>query len=156
MNRITSKRVLVAFGCVAALAVAAVAYAYFTSTGSGTATAKVGTSSPVTLKGTVTGNLYPGSSSQVSFTVDNPSSGAQRVGTITLTGITVDAGHSTCSTTIGGGNPDFSMPAVAVNATFPAGNGQAVTPKGTLTMNDTGVNQNACQGAELTLALSSN
>jgi hypothetical protein len=156
MHHLTSKRAIVAICCLSALAVAAVAYAYFTSTGSGTATAKVGTSSAVTLKGTVSGNLYPGSSSQVSFTVDNPSSGAQRVGTISLTGITVDAGHSTCSTAITGGNPDFSMPAVAVNATFPSGNGQAVTPKGTLTMNDTGVNQNACQGAELTLALSSN
>ena len=156
MSLITSKRAALVLGCVALLAIAAVAYAYFTSTGSGTATAKVGTSSAVTLKGTVTGNLYPGASSQVSFTVDNPSSGAQRVGTITLTGITVDAGHSTCSTAIGGATPDFSMPAVTVNATFPAGNGQAVTPKGTLTMNDTGVNQNACQGAELTLALTSN
>lgn len=156
MNYLTSKRALVAIGCIAAIAVAAVAYAYFTSTGSGTATAKVGTASAVTLKGTVAGNLYPGASSQVTFTVDNPSSGAQRVGTISLTGITVDAGHSTCSVTIGGGTPDFSMPAVAVNATFPSGNGQAVTPKGTLTMNDTGVNQNACQGAELTLALASN
>jgi hypothetical protein len=75
---------------------------------------------------------------------------------ISLTGITVDAGHSTCSVVITGGNPDFAMPAVAVNATFPPGNGQAVTPKGTLTMNDTGVSQNACQGAELTLALASN
>lgn len=156
MHHLTSKRAIVAICCLSALAVAAVAYAYFTSTGSGTATAKVGTSSAVTLKGNVSGNLYPGSSSQVSFTVDNPSSGAQRVGTISLTGITVDAGHSTCSVVITGGNPDFSMPAVAVNATFPSGNGQAVTPKGTLTMNDTGVNQNACQGAELTLALSSN
>jgi hypothetical protein len=156
MHHLTSKRALVALGCLSTLAIAAVAYAYFTSTGSGTATAKVGTSSAVTLKGTVAGNLYPGSSSQVSFTVDNPSSGAQRVGTISLTGITVDAGHSTCSVVITGGTPDFSMPAVAVNATFPPGNGQAVTPKGTLTMNDTGVNQNACQGAELTLALSSN
>jgi hypothetical protein len=156
MKQLTSKRAALALACVAAIGIAAVAYAYFTSTGSGTATAKVGTSSAVTLKGTVSGNLYPGASSQVTFTVDNPSSGAQRVGTITLTGITVDAGHSTCSTTIGGGTPDFSMPAVAVNATFPSGNGQAVTPKGTLTMNDTGVNQNACQGAELTLALSSN
>jgi len=156
MNLITRKRALLVVGCVSALAIAAVAYAYFTSTGSGTATAKVGTASAVTLKGTVAGNLYPGASSQVTFTVDNPSSGAQRVGTISLTGITVDAGHSTCSVTIGGGTPDFSMPAVAVNATFPSGNGQAVTPKGTLTMNDTGVNQNACQGAELTLALASN
>jgi hypothetical protein len=156
MNLITRKRALAVVGCVSALAIAAVAYAYFTSTGSGTATAKVGTASAITLKGTVAGNLYPGASSQVTFTVDNPSSGAQRVGTISLTGITVDAGHSTCSVTIGGGTPDFSMPAVAVNATFPSGNGQAVTPKGTLTMNDTGVNQNACQGAELTLALASN
>lgn len=156
MHFLTSKRALIALSSLAVLAVAAVAYAYFTSTGSGTATAKVGTSSAITLKGTVTGNLYPGSSSQVSFTVDNPSSGSQRVGTITLTGITVDAGHSTCSAVITGGTPDFSMPAVPVNATFPSGNGQAVTPKGTLTMNDTGVNQNACQGAELTLALASN
>ena len=156
MKRFMSKRTVIALSSIAVLAIAAVAYAYFTSTGSGTATAKVGTSSAITLKGTVAGNLYPGASSQVSFTVDNPSSGAQRVGTISLTGITVDAGHSTCSTVITGGNPDFSMPAVAVNATFPSGNGQAVTPKGTLTMNDTGVNQNACQGAELTLALSSN
>ncbi|MGN6216058.1 MAG: hypothetical protein ACTHN7_03745 [Solirubrobacterales bacterium] len=156
MHHITRKRALAGLVCVSALAIAAVAYAYFTSTGSGTATAKVGTSSAVTIKGTVSGNLYPGASSQVSFTVDNPSSGAQRVGTITLTGITVDAAHSTCSTVISGGNPDFSMPAVAVNATFAPGNGQAVTPKGTLTMNDTGVSQNACQGAELTLALSSN
>jgi hypothetical protein len=156
MNRFMSKRALIVISSFAALAIAAAAYAYFTSTGSGTATAKVGTSSAITLKGTVAGNLYPGASSQVSFTVDNPSSGAQRVGTITLTGITVDAGHSTCSAVISGGTPDFSMPAVAVNATFPSGNGQAVTPKGTLTMNDTGVNQNACQGAELTLALASN
>ena len=156
MHRITKRRALAAICCVSVLALAAVAYAYFTSTGSGTATAKVGTSSAVTLKGTVSGNLYPGASSQVSFTVDNPSSGSQRVGTITLTGITVDAGHSGCSTVITGGTPDFSMPAVAVNATFGPGNGQAVTPKGTLTMNDTGVNQNACQGADLTLALSSN
>jgi hypothetical protein len=156
MPYVTKKRALMAISCVTALALAAVAYAYFTSTGSGTATAKVGTSSAVTLKGTISGNLYPGASSQVSFTVDNPSSGTQRVGTISLTGITVDAGHSTCSTVITGGNPDFTMPAVAVNATFGSGNGQAVTPKGTLTMNDTGVSQNACQGAELTLALSSN
>jgi hypothetical protein len=156
MYRITKKRALVALSCITVLALATGAYAYFTSTGSGTATAKVGTSSAVTLKGTVSGTLYPGASSQVSFTVDNPSTGTQRVGTITLTGITVDAGHSTCSTLIGGGNPDFSMPAVAVNATFGPGNGQAVTPKGTLTMNDTGVSQNACQGADLTLALSSN
>lgn len=156
MNWSTRKRALVALGCVCALAIAGAAIAYFTSSGSGTGTATVGSSSAVTLKATVTGTLYPGSSSTVNFTVDNPSSGAQRVGTISLSSISVDAGHSGCSTAISGGNPDFTMPAVTVNKTFPPGNGQAVTQTGTLTMNDTGVNQDACQGATLTLNLTSN
>jgi hypothetical protein len=150
------KRGLVALATVAVLVVAGVAYAYFTSSGSGTGTATVGSSSTVTLHATVSSNLYPGSSVPVSFTVDNPSSGAQRVGTITLGSITVDAGHSSCSTAIGGGNPDFTMAAVTVNQVFPSGSGQSVTPTGTLVMNDTGVSQDACQGATLTLHLTNN
>jgi hypothetical protein len=55
-----------------------------------------------------------------------------------------------------GGNADFSMPAVAVNHTFGPGEGEAVTPTGTLTMNDTGVSQDKCQGATLTLHLTDN
>ncbi len=156
MTWTTKRRALIALGCTCALAVAGVALAYFTSSGSGTANATVGSSSTVTLHGTVTGSLYPGTSSPVSFTVDNPSAGSQRVGTITLASVTVDAGHSTCSTTISGGNPDFSMPAVAVNKVFPTGSGQSVTPTGTLTMNETGVSQDACQGATVTLHLTNN
>jgi hypothetical protein len=153
MTWTTKRRALMALGCTCALAVAGAALAYFTSSGSGTGTATVGTSSAVTLHATVSSSLYPGTSSPVSFTVDNPSSGSQRVGTITLASITVDAGHAACSTTISGGNPDFSMPAVTVNHVFGPGNGQSVTPGGTLTMNETGVNQDACQGATVTLHL---
>lgn len=156
MSWTTKKRALIAVGCTCALAIAGAALAYFTTSGSGTGNATVGSSSAVTLHATVSSNLYPGTSSPVSFTVDNPSSGSQRVGTITLGSITVDAGHSTCSTTISGGNPDFSMPAVAVNKVFGSGNGQTVTPTGTLTMNETGVNQDACQGATVTLHLTNN
>lgn len=156
MFSITKRRVITALACTGALAVAGVAVAYFTSSGSGTGTATVGSSSAVTLHATVSSSLYPGTSSPVSFTVDNPSAGSERVGTITLGSITVDAGHSTCSTTISGGNPDFSMPAVTVNHAFGPGNGQSVTPTGTLTMNETGVNQDACQGATLTLHLTNN
>ncbi len=156
MNWTTRKRALTAFVCVCALAIAGAAVAYFTSTGSGTGTATVGSSSAVTLHATVTGNLYPGSSSPVAFTVDNPSSGAQRVGTITLASITVDAGHSTCATTIAPGTPDFTMAPVVVNKTYASGNAQSVTPGGTLTMNDTGVSQDTCQGATLTLHLTNN
>jgi len=153
MGWTTSKKVLVGLGCTCAVAVAGVALAYFTSTGSGTGTATVGSSSAVTLHATISSTLYPGSSSPVTFTVDNPSGGSQRVGTITLASITVDAGHSTCSTTITGGNPDFAMPAVVANQNFVPGNGQSVTPTGTLTMKETGANQDACQGATLTLHL---
>ena len=156
MSSMNMRRASVALGCVCALAVAGVALAYFTSTGSGTATATAGSSSAVTLHGTVASNLYPGTSSSVSFTVDNPSAGSQRVGTLSLTSITVDAAPSTCSTAISGGNPDFTMPAVTVNHTFGSGNGQSVTPTGTLTMNETGLNQDPCQGATLTLHLSNN
>jgi hypothetical protein len=156
MLPIDKKRALIALASVVALAVAGAALAYFTSSGSGTGTATVGSSSTVTLHATVPSTLYPGSSSAVTFTVDNPSSGNQRVGTITLSSITVDAGHATCSTAISGGNPDFTMAAVTVNKTFPSGNGQAVTPGGTLTMNETGVNQDACQGATLTLHVVNN
>ncbi len=156
MSFLDKRRVVIALVSLCVLGIAAAAYAYFTTTGSGTATATVGTSSAVTLKGTVTGNLYPGSSSPVSLTVDNPSTGKQRVGTISLEKITADAGHPSCSVVTSGGNPDFTMADVVVNKTFAPGSGQAVTPGGTLTMNDTGVNQDACQGATLTLTLKNN
>lgn len=156
MHWITRKRALIGLACTCSLVAAGAAFAYFTTNGSGTGTATVGSSSAVTLHATITANLYPGVSSPVSFTVDNPSSGSQRVGTITLASITTDAGHSSCSTVLTGGNPDFAMPAVTVNKNFAAGNGQSVTPTGTLTMNETGANQDACQGASLTLHLTSN
>jgi len=156
MRWITKKRAFVALGCTCALAVAGIALAYFTSSGSGTGTATAGTSSAVTLHATISNSLYPGSSSPVSFTVDNPSSGVQRVGTVTLASITVDASHSECKTTISGGNPDFTMAAVPVNQVVNPGNGQSVAATGTLTMNETGTNQDPCQGATLTLHLTNN
>jgi hypothetical protein len=156
MRRLKSRRALLALGCVGVLAIVAGAYAYFTTTGSGTGTATVGSSSAVTLHATVGSSLFPGSSSPVTLTVDNPSTGAQRVGTITLSSITVDAGHSTCSTVLTGEKPDFTMAPVVVNKTFAPGNGLAVTPGGSLAMNDTGISQDACQGATLTLHLVNN
>ena len=156
MNRFTKKRVIAGLASIGVLAIAGGAYAYFSTTGSGTATATVGTSSALVIKGSVTGNLYPGTSSPVSLTVDNNSSGKQRLGTITLEKITADAGHSSCSVVTTGGNADFAMADIVVNKVFGPGAGQAVTPNGSLTMNDTGISQDACQGATLTLTLKSN
>ena len=72
----------------------------------------------VTFHATVSSNLYP---AQLAGLVHDrqPLPGAQRVGTITLASISVDAAHSACSTAISGGNPDFTMPAVTVNQVFP-------------------------------------
>jgi hypothetical protein len=156
MRRLIGKKGVLIPVVIVVLAVAGVAAAYFTSLGSGTGTATVGSSSNVTLHGTVAGSLYPGTSSTVSFTVDNPSPGSELVNKIHLGSITPDAGHSGCSTVITGGNPDFTMADVTANQSFPSGNGQAVTATGTLNMRETGVNQDACQGATLTLNLTSN
>lgn len=156
MGWITKRWLVAATAAVSALGIASAAFAYFTTSGSGTATADVGSSSAITLRGSVSLTLYPGASAPVSFTVDNPSEGSQRVGTISLKEIAADAGHSGCSTTIGGSNPDFTMADVEANQTFAPGNGQSVGKAGTLKMNDTGVSQNACQGANLTLHLISN
>jgi hypothetical protein len=156
MKLIPKHPVLLTLTAVLTVVMAGGAYAYFTSTGSGTGTAGIGSSSAVTLHATVSGSLYPGTSSPVAFTVDNPSSGSQRVGTITLSSITADVSHSECSTAITGSTPDFTMAAVTVNHSFPGGNGQAVTPTGTLTMNETNANQDKCQGATLTLHLTGN
>jgi hypothetical protein len=147
-SKIMRKRVLIP-ASIAVLAVAGAAFAYFSSTGSGTGTGTVGSSSAVTLHASVASNLYPGTSSSVSFTVDNPSPGHEQVGTISLASVTTDAGHSGCSMS------DFTMPDVVANQDFPNGNGQAVTAHGTLTMANTSSNQDACQGAPLTLHLTS-
>jgi hypothetical protein len=148
-DKIMRKRILIPMTIVV-LAAAGAAYAYFSSTGSGTGTGTVGSSSAVTLHGSASSSLYPGTSSSVTFTVDNPSPGHEQVGTIHLASVTTDAGHSGCTMS------DFTMPDVVANQDFPNGNGQAVTAQGTLTMANTASNQDACQGAPLTLHLTSN
>jgi hypothetical protein len=149
MRIITKKRVAAA----AALAVLAgggmAAYAYFTTTGVGTGSASTGSSTPVAIHGAAGSTLYPGTSATVTFTVDNSSPGNQYVNTITLGSVTTDSGHSACVMT------DYTMADVTVHHSYANGNGQAVAATGTLVMADNG-NQDACQGAPLTLHFTSN
>lgn len=145
---LTTKKIVLLATFGVTIAIATGAYAYFTTTGSGTGTASVGTSSALTIHGTTASTLYPGTSSTVSFTIDNPSPGHQYVATIKLDSVTTDVSHSSCVMS------DFTMPDVTVSQNFANGNGQAVTATGTLSMADNG-NQDACKGAPLTLHLSS-
>jgi len=134
----------------AAVALSGVAFAYFTTTGAGTGSGTTGTSTALVIHGSAATTLYPGTSSTVTFTIDNASTGHQYVNVITLTGVTTDVAHTGCVVA------DFTMPPVTAAQDVPAGNGTAITATGTITMANTGVSQDACKGAPLTLNLTSN
>jgi hypothetical protein len=170
MPRITRKR-LVVMSTVGVLAIAGAAFAYFSASGSGTGTAAVGTSSALTLHGSTSGSVYPGTSSTVTFTADNPSGGKERVGTIHLgsvvacdqafSGGTCASGHevTTCESVETGSSDantaNFWMPDVVSNQEVASGNGQSVSPTGTLTMNDLNSSQDTCKSVNLLLNFTS-
>jgi hypothetical protein len=154
------------------LLLAGVAVAYFTTSGSGTGTASVGTSSALTIHGTTAGALYPGSSTTVSFTADNPSPGKQEIGTIHLlsvvacntafSGGSCPSGHevSTCESVESGSSDtntaNFWMPdVVSGQDLLPSSSGQTVSATGTLTMNDLTTNQDSCKNVNLLLNFTS-
>jgi hypothetical protein len=140
----------IALGTVALVAIAGFAYAYWTGTGTGTGTGSVGTSSDVTMTGTVAPGIAPGTNRAVSFTAENTSSSPVQVTSVHLDGVAVDAGHAGCVTA------DFTMADVTENHQVPAGATVEVLPTGgSLVFANTGVSQDACQGATLTLTLSS-
>jgi len=145
-----SHKIKVALGAtVATAAISGAAFAYFTTTGDGTGTGTAGTSTALVIHGTAATTLYPGTSSTVTFTVDNASTGHQYVNTITLGSVTTDVAHSGCVVS------DFTMPTVTAHQDVPSGNGTAITATGTITMANTAVSQDACKNAPLTLHLTS-
>lgn len=174
MIRFIPRRVIV-LATVGCLALAGAAYAYFSTTGSGTGTATVGTGTVLTLHGTTAGTLYPGTSTSVSFTVDNSSSGSQQVGTIHLASVKACVGvgsawtgsacsnsgteATTCESVETGASDtntaNFWMADVVANQTFGNGAGQAVTAPGSLKMNNLSSSQDACKNANLLLNLTS-
>lgn len=170
MRRITRKRLTV-LSTLGVLAAAGIAYAYFSASGSGTGTATVGTSSALTLHGSTSGSLYPGASTTVSFTADNPSGGKEQVGTIHLNSVVAcntafsagacPSGHevTTCESvetgTTDGNTANFWMPDVAANQEVSSGNAQSITATGTLTMNDLSSSQDTCKSVNLLLNFTS-
>ena len=171
MPRFTRKRLVISLSTVGVLVVAGAAYAYFSASGSGTGTGTVGTSSALTLHGSTSGSLYPGTSTTVSFTADNPSGGKEQVGTIHLASVVAcnvafsggacPNGHevTTCESvetgSSDGNTANFWMPDVAANQEIAAGNAQSVTATGTLTMNDLSSSQDNCKSDNLLLNFTS-
>jgi hypothetical protein len=144
------KKRRIALGTVALVAIAGLAYAYWTGTGSGTGTGAVGTSGTATITGTIASGIAPGTSKAVTFTAANPSDSPIQVTTVHLDSVAVDAGHAGCATA------DFTMADATENHQVPAGaTAEPLPSDGSLVYANTGVSQDACQGATLTLTLSS-
>jgi hypothetical protein len=164
LSAIKTKRVRIGLGLLALLAFTGAAVAYFTTSGSGSGSAQVGTSSALTISATITpptGGLVPGGSpATVAFSVNNPSSGNQYVGSVSLTGMKAysDAAHSVDITGTGAGQCDtsqFSMTSVAENQDV--GSGSSSLPNnGSLVFHDSSSNQDGCKNAYLVASFSSN
>ena len=159
------RRRLVALGLVGVVALGGAAYAYFTTTGSGTANTQVGTSSALTITAAITpatGGLVPGGTgSDVLYSVNNPSTGHQIVGTVSFTGVAAytDALHTIpIATGTGAAQCDtsqFSVADVIENQDVPAGT-TALTNHGTLLMANAAFSQDGCKNAYLVASFTSN
>jgi hypothetical protein len=144
------KKVIAALGAVGAVAITAIAVAYWTGGGTGSGTAEVGTSGAVVLTGTVAPGISPGTEEPVSFTAANGSGSSIQVTKIHLVGIAVGGANAACETA------DFTMADVTEGHLVPAGaTADALPNEGSLVYVNTGVSQDACKGATLTLTLSS-
>jgi len=143
--RTSRKKLAVIAAGIAVLAFAGAAFAYFTNSGSGSGQATVGSSSEIQLSSDTVGDLYPGGA-DVPVTVDitNPGSGNQYVADIS--GVVEDNGACLGSW--------FEVDTIHYNTDLnPGASDSAVTA---VRMNDSGTNQDACQGLTMDITWSSN
>lgn len=150
MLHFTKKRALVA-GIVASLALAAGAYAYFSSTGTGSGSASVGSSSAFTIAVSTdaTGTLYPGAGSEVlTYTVTNPSAGHQNLAsTAAVVASDINGDILQGATPVAGCKASWFTATAASTNPLPQNLAGGGTSSGTVTvtMQDSGTNQDPCQ-----------
>jgi hypothetical protein len=154
------KRVAVALGVVASLALAAAALAFFTSSGSGTGSATVGSAGAwtVNVSAATGGPLYPGSGSQsIAYTVTNSGSGQQSLaatssvvkssgGNVTQGGVTVSGCLASWFTATN--TAPTPLPQNLAGGATSTGGSVVVS------MQDSGTNQNSCQGVSPDITIS--
>jgi hypothetical protein len=154
MARTMSRRrkgVIVGFAAAFTLAGAGIAFAYWTSTGTGDGTADTGATVAFTITAEApVGTITPGGAGQtVDFTVTNPGPGIQYLSTVTAT--LADAAGVAWVPPAGCLIADY---AVTMTTPVTAGNIAPVGTEGgtvTVTLTNTGVDQNACQGVDVPL-----
>lgn len=156
LRRFTRRRWIAALA-VAVLVGSGVAFAYFTSSGSGTGSAKVGRSSSWTVvPDTATGTMLPGSGdSTFTYTVENPSSATQH---LNATSAAVDADAQGDITEDGNAVAGCKASWFHATDTSPApadvAAGDSVSGSVTVTMDESGTNQDACQGSSPDITVS--
>jgi hypothetical protein len=148
------KRTAIILAAILTVSGGAAAFAFWTADGSGTGTATTGTSMSFTVTSEHDdGLLAPGSSpgQVVTVTVANPGTGAKPLTKVTvLLGTVVKASGAAAGECLPGNYAvTFSPPPygemIAPGGSVPGG-------KATVTMVETGLNQDACQGATVNLA----
>jgi hypothetical protein len=150
---IKNKRALAVLGAIAVLAVAGIAVAFWTASGSGSGTGSVASTNngEITLHGVISDELSPGTKSSVTFTADNSSTSNLQVGTIASV-VSIDKTHADA----GCEASDFEISPTVENQTIAAGaSGVSLETNGSITMVNSGADQDACKGAEVTLTLTS-
>lgn len=164
LSALKTKRARAGLGLLVLLAFAGGAIAYFTATGSGSSNVQAGTSQALTISAVISppaGGLVPGGSpAGVQFSVSNPSSGNEHVGTVSLSGVKAysDSARTNDITGTGAGQCDtsqFSMPAVTENQDVPSGS-TTLSTNGSLSFRDSGSNQDVCKNAYLVASFTSN
>jgi len=146
-----TRKLTIAAGVMASMLVAGVAFAFWTANGTGHADATVGTDSGVTITASTVGNLYPGHSVEVDFTITNSSANTK----VKIDNLVADtSGGNTNGISglpAGCSASDFHFAGVSVNTEIAESGHYDGT--GTLSFDDSGSNQDACKNATPVLHL---
>jgi hypothetical protein len=150
--KLLRNRKLVALLATFALGATAVAgYAFWTTSGAGTGSATNASSNgTLVLHASFDGGLTPGASEPVAYSADNSNSSSLQVGIVHAV-VSIDSAHPTCLAS------DFTVLDTTENQTIPANTTEAVAlaNAGSIAFADTGLNQDGCKGAVVTLTLTS-
>ena len=132
---------------------ATAAFAYWTATGTGTGTAAAATTAQgVTITQTALSNWQPNETRNVSGSFNNPNSYTVTVNRPTITGFSVDSGHSAnCPTST---FSIVSQPTSAATIDVASGNGNGSWSGAQVKMADTAAD--GCKGATVSIAYASN
>lgn len=153
--RKSKRNTAIAIVTAALLAIGGGAFAYWTLTGSGSGSAATGTvSGSLTVVQTSTiSNLRPGGTAQtLSGNFTNTDASPVYVASVTASISSVTKATGAPSGTCTAADYTLSNAVMTVAAQVPSGTAQGAWTGATIAFNNTGANQDACQGATVTLS----